>query len=125
MTLRARTSRPKTIRTRVRRMFEGEERQQAAVTVLFIGVIATILLILLGVIGLSWYNDNLRPLARVGSAEIGPQQLIDRIELQQWRIQTEINRLTTAGIDKEIDAETLQQRTSALETERQALQSTG
>ena len=45
-------------RMRFRRMFEGEERQQAAVTLLFVAVIAAVVLILLGVIGLAWYNAN-------------------------------------------------------------------
>ncbi|MEO6349773.1 MAG: peptidylprolyl isomerase [Candidatus Limnocylindrales bacterium] len=124
MTLRARTRRPNRIQTRIRRVFEGEERQQAAVTIMFLVAIAAIVLILVGVIGLSWYNDNLRPLARVGSVEVGPQQLRDHVGLRQWRIQTEMNRLTQANIDQQIDAPTLQQKMTALQTEQEGLTST-
>jgi parvulin-like peptidyl-prolyl isomerase len=105
-------------------MFEGEERQQAAVTVMFVVAILAIVVILVGAIGLAWYNDNLRPLARVGSVEIGPQQLRDHVKLRQWRIQTEMNRLTQANIDQQIDAPTLQQKMTALQTEQEGIGST-
>jgi len=106
-------------------MFDGEERQQAAVTVLFVLVIAAVVLILLGAVALAYYNDNLRALARVGSMEIGTPLLRDRIELQQWRINREGNRLTEASINLEIDSATLTARASELEQRRQALQTTG
>src|SRR6188508_2979961 len=125
MTLRARTTKPPSIRTRIRRQFEGEERQQTAVTALFIALIGLVVLILLGVIALAWYNDNLRPLARVGSVEIGPQLFRNRIALEQWRINTEGNRLTQAQINGEIDQDTLAAKTSALEQRREALVTTG
>jgi len=125
MTLRARTTKPNSIRTRIRRQFEGEDRQQAAVSALFIGLIAIVVLILLGAIGLAWYNDNLRPLARVGGVEIGPQIFRNSIALEQWRINTEGNRLTTAQINGEIDQETLATKTGELEQRRQALATTG
>jgi parvulin-like peptidyl-prolyl isomerase len=105
-------------------MFEGEERQQAAVTLLFVGAIVAVVLILLGAIGLAWYNDNLRPLARVGSTEIGPQLLRDHVGLRQWRIQTEMNRLTQASIDQQIDVTTLQTKMTALQSEQEGIAST-
>jgi parvulin-like peptidyl-prolyl isomerase len=105
-------------------MFDGEERQQAAVTALFLLAIAAIVVILIGAIGLAWYNDNLRPLARVGSVEIGPHQLRDHVGLRQWRIQTEMNRLTQANIDQQIDAPTLQSKMTALQSEQEGLQTT-
>jgi len=125
MTLRARTTKPPSIRTRFRRQFEGEERQQTAVTALFIALIGLVVLILLGVIALAWYNDNLRPLARVGSVEIGPQMFRNRIALEQWRINTEGNRLTQAQINGEITQDELSAKTSALEQRREALATTG
>jgi parvulin-like peptidyl-prolyl isomerase len=125
MTLRARTTKPASIRTRLRRQLEGEERQQAAVTALFIGLIGLVVLILIGAIALAWYNDNLRPLARVGSVEVGPQLFRNRIALEQWRINTEGNRLTTAQINGEIDQATLSAKTGELEQRREALATTG
>lgn len=125
MTLRPRTTRPTSRTTRLRRVFDGEERQQAVVTVLFVLVIAAIVLILLGAIALAYYNDNLRPLARVGPVEIGTPLLRDRIELEQWRINREGNRLTEASINREIDATTKAARETELEQRRQALTTNG
>ena len=125
MTLRARTSKPDSYRTRFRRQFDGEDRQQAAVTALFVGLIALVVLILVGAIALAWYNDNLRPLAKVGSVEIGPQLFRNRIALEQWRINTEGNRLTQAQINGEITQEELSAKTSALEQRREALSTSG
>jgi parvulin-like peptidyl-prolyl isomerase len=125
MTLRARTSRPTSRRISVRRLFEGEERQQATLTALFVLVIGAIVLILLLAIGFDWYDKNVRAVARVGSVEIGPQLLTDRLELEQWRIQLERNRLTTASIDHQIDAATLASRNSELDQRATALQTTG
>ncbi|MEX2546248.1 MAG: peptidylprolyl isomerase [Chloroflexota bacterium] len=124
MTLRARTTRPTSRRTRLRRLFEGEERQQAVVTALFALVIAAVVLILLAVVGLAWYRDNVQPLARVGSLEVGPQLLRDRVELEQWRINLQSNRLAQANIDREIDAETLAARQSELDQRANALTTT-
>ncbi len=113
MTLRVRRPR-RGIRTRLGKLFEGEERQQAAVTTLFIGAIAAVVLILIGAITLAWYNDNLRPLARVGSVEVGPQQLRELVGLERWRIIREEGRVTEARISREIDEQTAQARLSEL-----------
>ena len=125
MTLRARTTRPTSLRTRLRRTLDSEERQQAAVTALFALAIAVIVIILLGAVGLAFYNENIRPLARVGSVEVGPQQLKDRLELEQWRIKREGFRLTQAKIDNEIDQATLTQRQGLLDQRADALLTTG
>ena len=125
MTLRVRTTRPTSRRTRLRRLFDSEERQQAAVTALFALAIVVVVLILIGAIGLAWYNENIRPLARVGLVEVGPQLLKDRIELEQWRINREAFRLTQASIDLEIDQATLSERQSLLDQRADALLTTG
>ena len=78
MTLRLR--RPKGgIRTSLGKMVEGEERQSAVLTCAFIATIVAVVVILVGAIAVSWYNDNLRPLARVGTVEVRPQQLRDAL----------------------------------------------
>ncbi len=125
MTLRARTTKPPSIRTRIRSQFEGEDRQQATVTVLFALVIGAVVLILLGAIALNWYNENLRPLARVAQTEVGPQLLRNRLALEQWRLDLEGNRLTQANIDGQIDAETLAARQQELQQRATALGTTG
>lgn len=124
MSLRTRpVSRPR--RVRLRRVFEGEERQQFLVTLLFAAVIVAVVAILAGAVALAWYNDNLRPLARVGPVEIGPPFLRDRLGLELWRIERDENRLTQARIEGLIDSTTAAARQSALDERSQALQTTG
>lgn len=110
---------------RVRALFEDEERQQATVTVLFIGAIVLVVLALIGALALAWYNDNLRPLARVGSVEIGPQMMRDRLALETWRIGRDQDRVTEAQINGEIDAATASSRISALTNQLNQLSTTG
>jgi parvulin-like peptidyl-prolyl isomerase len=124
MTLR--TRRPQGgIRTRLGRLVETEERQQALVTGLFIGAIALVVLILIGAFALAWYNDNLRALARVGSVEVKPQQVRDYLRLEQFRIARDESRLTQAQIDGEIDETEAAARQQELDQREQALQTTG
>lgn len=124
MTLRPRRQR-NSISVRLGRLVEGEERQQTLVTALFVAAIGAVALILVGAIALSWYNDNLRALARVGSVEVGPQLFRDRLELEQWRIEREEGRITQAQIEGDIDAATAQALQQALQQRAQALQTTG
>ncbi|MEP7378146.1 MAG: peptidylprolyl isomerase [Chloroflexota bacterium] len=110
---------------RLRRLFEGEERQQATVTVLFIGAIVLVILALVGGVGLAWYNDNLRPLAKVGSAEIGPQLMRDRVAFETWRIGRDQDRVTLALQNNEIDSTTASSRIDALNQQLNGLSTSG
>jgi parvulin-like peptidyl-prolyl isomerase len=109
----------------VRRLFEDEDRQQATVTVLFIGAIVLVVLALLGAVGLAWYNDNLRPLAKVGSVEIGPQLMRDRVAFETWRIGRDQDRVTEALQNNEIDSRTASSRIDALNQQLNALSTSG
>jgi len=121
MTYRPRRQSRPGIGTRVRRLFEDEERQQATVTVLFVGAIIVVVLALIGAIALAWYNDNLRPLASVGSVEIRPQLLRDRVALESWRISRDQDRVTLALQNGEIDQATAASRAQALQDQLDAL----
>ncbi len=125
MTFRPRRQVRPGVGTRVRRLFEGEERQQATLTVLFVGAIVLVVLALVGGVALAWYNDNLRPLAKVGSFEIGPQLMRDRVAFESWRIARDQDRVTEAQINGEIDAATASSRLQALDQQSQALATTG
>jgi parvulin-like peptidyl-prolyl isomerase len=105
----------------VRRLFDDEERQQATVTALFIGAIVIVVLALIGAIALAWYNDNLRPLARVGTFEIPPQLLRDRFELESWRIARDQDRVAEALQNGEIDQATATSRSQALQEQLDSL----
>ena len=121
MTMRTRRPRGLGVRARLGGLVETEERQQATVTIFFIGTIITVALILLGAIGLAWYNDNLRPLGKVGSTEIAPQLLRDKVRLEQYRISRDESRITEAAIAGTIDTDTASAKKSALDTRTQSL----
>ena len=121
MTIRTRRPERVGIRTRVGRAFEGEDRQQALVTLLFIAVIGVVVLILVGAVALAWYNDNLRPVAKVGSMDIPPQMLRDDVKLEQWRIARDEDRITQAQIEGTLDNDTAQAQISALDQQAQDL----
>jgi len=125
MTFRSRRPARPGVGARVRALFESEERQQATVTVLFIGAIVLVVLALIGAVALAWYNDNLRPLAHVGSVEIGPQLMRDRVALETWRIGRDQDRVTLAQINGEIDAATASARIGALNDQLNQLGTTG
>ena len=80
---------------------------------------------MVGAVALSWYNDNLRPLARVGSVEVGPQLYKNYVALESYRISEQSDRLTQAQINGEIDSDTLSTKQSALDQRTQALSTTG
>jgi parvulin-like peptidyl-prolyl isomerase len=125
MSFRYRRQARPSLRTRLGRLVEGDERQQAVVTAVFIGIIVLVILTLVGAVAIAWYNDNLRPLARIGSVEIGPQLMRDRVTFETWRIDRDQNRVTQAQIDGEIDATTAAARLSALDQQLQALDTQG
>lgn len=108
-------------RARLASLVEGEERQQLVVTILFILTIAAVVLILLGAVGLAWYNDNLRPLANVSGVDIGPPQLRAYVSFEGWRIQRDSDRITQATMNSTIDATAAQTLQTALNTETQDL----
>jgi parvulin-like peptidyl-prolyl isomerase len=124
MTVRTRRPERIGIRARLGGLVSTEERQQTTVTVLFVATIVVVALLLLGVIAVSWYNDNLRPLGKVGSVEIAPQLLRDRVNLEAWRITRDEGRVTEAQIAGQIDADTASSKTQALDSRNTNLSST-
>lgn len=112
------------IRTRLGRLVETEERQQAVVTALFVAAIGLVLLILVGAVALAWYNDNVRPLARVGATEVGPQSLRDYVGLEQWRIARDESRITEAQINGDLTAEEAEIRLAELNQRSETLDTT-
>ncbi|MDL2335923.1 MAG: peptidylprolyl isomerase, partial [Chloroflexota bacterium] len=96
-----------------------------SVTVLFIGAIVLVVLALIGGVALAWYNDNLRPLAKVGSVEIGPQLMRDRVAFETWRIGRDQDRVTEALQNNEIDSATASSRVDALNQQLNALSTSG
>jgi parvulin-like peptidyl-prolyl isomerase len=123
MTARLRRPQRIGIRSRLGGLVDTEERQQTTVTILFIATIVVVALLLLGVIAISWYNDNLRPVGKVGSVEIAPQLVRDRLSLEAWRITRDEGRVTEAQIAGQIDADTAASKTQALDSRQSGLSS--
>ena len=124
MTVRSR--RPQLgIRTRLDRLVYTDERQQATVTVLFILTIVAVILILVGAVAVGWYNDNLKPVGKVGNVDISPQLLKSDIALQTWRISRDESRITQANVAQQIDNDTAQSKINDLDTQSQNLSTNG
>lgn len=121
MTVRTRRPERIGIRARLGGLVETEERQQAVLTVLFIGTIVAVVLIFLGVIGVGWYNDNIRGLGQVGSVQISPQLLRDETNFETWRLQRDEGQVTQAQIAGEIDSDTADAKNAAIQSKSQAL----
>jgi parvulin-like peptidyl-prolyl isomerase len=95
----------------------SEDRQQFLVTAMFLGVIALVVLILVGAVVLWYYNENLRPLANVGGVEMRPELPRARAALLQERLDREERRVREAQTRGEIDAATMRQRLEQLRNE--------
>ncbi len=124
MTVRTRRTEKVGVRARLGGLVDTEERQQAVLTILFIGTIVVVALIFIGALSVGWYNDNLRSLGKVGGTEISPQMLRDNINLEQWRISRDEGRITQAQIAGTIDSDTATSKTDALNTKSQNLSTT-
>jgi len=124
MTIQTRRPQRIGVRARLGQLTATEERQQVVITVLFIAVIAAVALILLGAIGVGWYNDNLRALGKVGSVEIGPQMLRDKIGLEQFRINRDEGRITQAQVAGQLTADDANAKDQALQTRSTNLSTT-
>jgi parvulin-like peptidyl-prolyl isomerase len=121
MTVRTRRPERVGIRARLGGLVETEERQQAVITVLFIGTIIAVALIILGAVGVGYYNDNLRALGQVGSVQISPQMLKDETNFETWRLQRDEGQITEAQIAGQIDSTTAATKNSALQSVSQNL----
>lgn len=122
MSMRSRRGTPSR-RSRLASLFEDEARQQLVVTVGFILSIVAVVLILVGALGLAWYNDNLRPLASVAGIDIGPPQLRAYVSFEGWLLQRDQAQLTQAQISGAVDATTYSNLSSQISTETQNLAS--
>ncbi|MDQ3492619.1 MAG: peptidylprolyl isomerase [Chloroflexota bacterium] len=112
MTLRL----PKLERPRRRRTPHGdpEERFQFLVTMGFIGIIALVLLILVGALALNYYNANLRPVASVFGSSITRDEWVSRTDLTLFRLDRARRQLREAVAAGHIDQATADQRENQL-----------
>jgi parvulin-like peptidyl-prolyl isomerase len=104
--------------------FAGEERQNLLVNVLFVGMIGVLLLILVGAVALTWYEQNLRPVARVGSVEISPGTARAYVGYRQALLTLREGELRQAQINGEISSATFSTLLSQLNSEASQLSST-
>lgn len=102
-------------------MFEADDRRDLLVNLGFVALIVVLALGLVFAIGLSYYDSNLRPLARVGGYEISPALVRDRMELDRQRFSRDEGRLRTLHLNNEIDLATLSSKTDDLNSKSQQL----
>ena len=112
--------RPKTTRPR-RSMFEAEERRDTLVIVGFITLIVLLVFGIVAALALNYYDQNIRPLARVGSTEVGPTMVRDRTALDQLRLTRDEGRYRVLQQNNEIDAAQLSTAIDDLNTKAQGL----
>lgn len=118
------TLRPRSRTTRSRRsLFPGDDRRDTLVILGFVGLIALLGVGLLLAFGLAYYDQNLRPLARVGGNEISPAHIRDRSALDGERITRDQGRLRVLQTNNEIDVATLNSASSELNSKLQQLTS--
>ncbi len=117
MTFRLRS---KTSRAR-RNPFETEERRD---TLVIVGFVSLIVLLIVGVVAafaLSYYDQNIRPLAQVGGKDISPGLLRDRVNLDQARLTRDEGRYRVLQQTNEIDAAQLSTALDDINTKTQGL----
>jgi parvulin-like peptidyl-prolyl isomerase len=117
------TSRLRPVTRRPRRFAtHGQDRQDFLINVGFVTVVVALVVILVAAVGWSYYEQNIRPVARVGPAEIAPQLARDRLTLLDLRISREEGRLGEMRTNQEIDQATFNLRMQDLRTRSQELE---
>ena len=111
-------------RPTIRRRFSmpDEDRQTFLVNLGFVAIIVALLALLAGVVGWTYYVQNLRAVASVGGVDIRPDMVVDRQELARLRIDREERRLREALVAGEIDQQTKAEREEQLRAELNELE---
>lgn len=104
-------------------MFEADERRDTLVVLGFITLIVLLIFGIVAALGLNYYDQNIRPLAKVGSTEIGPPMVRDRTSLDQLRLTRDEGRYRVLQQTNEIDAGQLSTALDDLNTKAQGLTS--
>jgi parvulin-like peptidyl-prolyl isomerase len=112
------------LRPTTRRRFSvpDEDRRTFLVNAAFVAIIAALVVLLIGALGWTYYENNLRPIASVGGVEIRPDMVTDRQELAELRIDRQKRRIRQAVVDGEIDQNTAALRDQQLDAELDELQ---
>lgn len=114
---RAGRARPATRRLSLR---DDEARQTLLVTVAFVAVIVIAALILVGAVGIGYYNDHLVAVARVNGTAISKDRWADRVKVLDFQItqaEGQVNQAVAAGT---LDQATAQQEIQSYEQQRQS-----
>jgi parvulin-like peptidyl-prolyl isomerase len=102
-------------------MFEAEERRDTLVIVGFVTLIVLLVFGIVAALALDYYDQNIRPLAQVGSTAIGPTMVRDRTALEQLRLSRDEGRYRVLAQNNEIDAAQYQTAVDDLNTKSQGL----
>jgi parvulin-like peptidyl-prolyl isomerase len=118
------TFRAKPVTRRKRRApWDNDARQQLYVTIGFIALIVLALLILVGAVGASYYNEHWKAIAKASGTDISRDQWVDRQKVDAYRIVEQEDTIRTMVSSGQLDQQTastemqyLQQQASSLDT---------
>lgn len=113
------TVRVKPVRRVRRSLWAGEDRQRFWVTLGFIALIVVALLILGGAVAANYYNDHLKPIAKVGDTQITRDDLVKRAQAVSFRMGEAIKRVREAMARGDIDAGLGQQQIASIQQQQQ------
>ncbi len=117
------TSRLRPITRRAPRSpFHGQDRQEFLITAAFVTIMALLAVGLVAAVALSYYDHNIRPVARVGAFEIPPQLTRDRGVLLDLRLSREEGRLRELLQSGEIDRATYNVQLQDVERRQQEVE---
>jgi len=111
-----------TIRRSRRFSGHGQDRHDFLITAGFAAIVASLVVILVGAFAWTYYEQNIRPVARVGSVEIPPQLARERTLLLDFRLSREEGRLGEMRTTQEIDQATFTVQLQDVRTRQQELQ---
>ena len=97
---------------------DDEARQTLVVSIAFIGIVVIAALILVGAVGVGYYNDHLVAVGRVDGISISKDQWNDRVKVIDFQItqaEGQINQQVAAGT---LDQATAQQQIQSFEQQR-------
>ena len=98
---------------------DGESRRNFYLNIGFGLAVAAAILILVGVITITWYSQHLAPAASVDGQTITRDDFTERASIELWRLQRQADRLTAALAAGRLTSAEQQQRLQTLSSQGQ------
>jgi parvulin-like peptidyl-prolyl isomerase len=118
MTLRAKP----VVKRGPRRTWDPQDRRNFFINLAFGVVVVAALLILAAAAFFSWYQDNLAPVGRVDGEAITINELRERYEIEDWRLDESLRRISTQAASGRLTEAEANQRRQLITQQRQQLE---